>query len=454
MYSITELCCEDIKITDRTRAELGDLRSLMNSIQEHGVLQPILVNEDMTLLAGERRLTACKTLKLETIPARVMTGIDPGDAMIIEWIENVDRKDFTWAEEIELKLRMHKHYCQLKEDWGYRDTADKLQVSLGGLSSDLTIAIACREFPELTENKTKAKCRDAYKKLQQKAVAFNSYDNLTDTEKNQFEELLEEHTEVEDVESLSVESVDAAPEIKATVPKFIYKICSYEELLPKLPNESVGFAELDPPWAIEFDKNYGKASGLKTDFEDWTVHDLTKHMKNLLPELYKKLLPNSWVLCWTGIEHWMLMNELAFKAGFGVQKPGFWYKDGGSVNTPKSVMISDYETFLLFRKNEATFNTGSFRSSHNIPTIPASKRYHIMQKPKDLYRKFFKAMHREGTIFFSPFAGSGQSMIVSTFYGMTPVGSDTKGDYYPQFYQDLKNHSYETVIQDTSPPEL
>ena len=51
-----------IVVGARTRRDMGDLAALAASIAEIGLLNPITVDEDGRLLAGARRLAACKLL--------------------------------------------------------------------------------------------------------------------------------------------------------------------------------------------------------------------------------------------------------------------------------------------------------------------------------------------------------------------------------------------------------
>ena len=51
-----------IKVRNRYRKNLGDIKSLAASIKELGLLHPIVVRPDGRLIAGERRLAACKRL--------------------------------------------------------------------------------------------------------------------------------------------------------------------------------------------------------------------------------------------------------------------------------------------------------------------------------------------------------------------------------------------------------
>jgi ParB family chromosome partitioning protein len=55
----------DIRVGDnRHRRELGDIAGLAESIRTIGLLHPITVDAEGNLLAGARRLAACKQLGL------------------------------------------------------------------------------------------------------------------------------------------------------------------------------------------------------------------------------------------------------------------------------------------------------------------------------------------------------------------------------------------------------
>ena len=62
----------NIRVGKRHRRDLGDVDWLAASIEDIGLLNPITVSEDGLLLAGARRLTACKRLGWKTIPANVV----------------------------------------------------------------------------------------------------------------------------------------------------------------------------------------------------------------------------------------------------------------------------------------------------------------------------------------------------------------------------------------------
>ena len=100
----------ELKINDidpnrtQPRKEFDDeaLRALAESIQEHGVLQPILVRPlfmgGYQIIAGERRWRAARMAGLTTIPA-VIRDMDDEAVMEAALIENLQREDLNPMEE-------------------------------------------------------------------------------------------------------------------------------------------------------------------------------------------------------------------------------------------------------------------------------------------------------------------------------------------------------------------
>ena len=86
----------------RTNFDEENLKSLIESIREQGVIQPILVRKSnknkYELIAGERRLRAVKTLAHEKIPAIVKT-INDESAAVYALLENVQRENLNPIEE-------------------------------------------------------------------------------------------------------------------------------------------------------------------------------------------------------------------------------------------------------------------------------------------------------------------------------------------------------------------
>jgi N6-adenosine-specific RNA methylase IME4 len=84
-----------IRVGKRHRKDLGDIRSLARSIQEIGLLHPVVIRPDGKLIAGERRLRALKLLGWKKVPATVL---DLDKVIRGEVAENVFRQDFRPSE--------------------------------------------------------------------------------------------------------------------------------------------------------------------------------------------------------------------------------------------------------------------------------------------------------------------------------------------------------------------
>ena len=92
-----------IDYAGRHRRDMGDIEALANSIDEIGLLQPIVITASRKLVAGERRLLAFISRGWPTIPAYIVSGLDEAAQLLIaERDENTCRKEFTPSEAVSL----------------------------------------------------------------------------------------------------------------------------------------------------------------------------------------------------------------------------------------------------------------------------------------------------------------------------------------------------------------
>src|SRR3984957_13780670 len=91
---------DQIQVGFRYRKDLGDLRALADSIAEVGLLHPVVVTPEGRLIAGQRRLEACRSLGWTEIP---VTVVDLLQAARGEAHENLVRKDLLPSEIVALK---------------------------------------------------------------------------------------------------------------------------------------------------------------------------------------------------------------------------------------------------------------------------------------------------------------------------------------------------------------
>lgn len=63
------------------------------SIKEYGFRQPIVVDEEMVIIAGHTRLQAAQTLALKKVPVHVATGLTPAQIKAYRLADNRTHED-------------------------------------------------------------------------------------------------------------------------------------------------------------------------------------------------------------------------------------------------------------------------------------------------------------------------------------------------------------------------
>lgn len=89
----------DITIGENVRKDLGDLKELEESIKEHGVLVPLILDKKNALVAGHRRLQAATNVGLKEVPYVTTDSEGAAGRAEIQILENLHRKDLDPLEE-------------------------------------------------------------------------------------------------------------------------------------------------------------------------------------------------------------------------------------------------------------------------------------------------------------------------------------------------------------------
>ncbi len=92
---------------------------LLASIRECGVMEPIKVKkvgDGYLNFTGHRRLDCAKELGLTRIRAEVWEDISDGEAVLMGFVENINRKDFTILEEGHAYRKLVEEYGHSPED--------------------------------------------------------------------------------------------------------------------------------------------------------------------------------------------------------------------------------------------------------------------------------------------------------------------------------------------------
>tara|TARA_B110000046_G_scaffold33942_1_gene36517 strand:+ start:2914 stop:3852 length:939 start_codon:yes stop_codon:yes gene_type:complete len=149
-WSVSELTPHEMELTKvkdvgkRLRIDSKDIESLKESIEKIGLLQPVTVDQNGTLIAGGRRLEACKQLN-HSLRVEIVNVESPSHKLALEIAENIENEPFTPSEAHSIYKKhkdlynSYKHEAKLKGDNSVRNPNAKpieLAAKTAGLSVD------------------------------------------------------------------------------------------------------------------------------------------------------------------------------------------------------------------------------------------------------------------------------------------------------------------------------
>ena len=142
--SIVELDLDKLEANpDQPRKHFDEdqMMDLVESIKEHGVLQPIIVSpreEHYLIVAGERRWRAAKIAGLATIPA-IVKELSDDQVFELALIENIQRSNLNPVEEA-------RGYKQLADRFGYNQ--ELIAKRMGKSRPQIANALRLLSLPE------------------------------------------------------------------------------------------------------------------------------------------------------------------------------------------------------------------------------------------------------------------------------------------------------------------
>jgi hypothetical protein len=157
---IIEIPCDQIRIGERHRKDMGDLEVLAASIATEGLLQPVGITEENLLVFGERRLRAVRdVLKQATIAARI---VRVSSILAGEYAENEIRKDFTPSERVAIGKA-------IEAEIGSRQ-GQRTDQELVGNCAQVTTGVKTREIAATKAGFDSPRTYERAKKVVEKAV--------------------------------------------------------------------------------------------------------------------------------------------------------------------------------------------------------------------------------------------------------------------------------------------
>lgn len=134
---------------NQPRKQFRNIESLAKSIEEKGIIQPIIVTTRnlegcYTIIAGERRYRAARLAKIESIPCIIRDETD-ANVVILQLLENDQRENVSPLEEsdalVKLIEKMRLSKAQVAKELGHDSSWVSIRLGLQKASDDIKALI-------------------------------------------------------------------------------------------------------------------------------------------------------------------------------------------------------------------------------------------------------------------------------------------------------------------------
>jgi ParB-like chromosome segregation protein Spo0J/DNA modification methylase len=418
---VREIEIAKIIVKDRYRIEKGDIESLAKTLSEKGQIQPISVDQNMKLLAGERRLLAAKHLGWTKIFAIVRRVSDKVDALEIELLENIARKDMTWKERARLEEKIFEYKSTVDPNWTQRKQAEFTGDALGVVNKRLQLAGALDLLPELGQYENEIDAFKAYKRLEEGMVL------------DMMKAKVPAHV---------LQAVEKAAEH--------YHVGDAFEGMAHLPDASFHFAEVDPPYGVDLHNRRvrNEDSAPMESYVEWS--DFEEKFTRTAQEVYRLLRPHSFAVFWYGMSWHTQVADIIRQAGFAIPDiPAVWFKgNAGQTASPDTTWGSCYEPFFLARKGQPKLAKPGRGNVFHFP--PLAQKVHATEKPLLLIKEILGTILLPGSNILCPFLGSGATLRAAYRLGHTGLGWDLSQEHKQGFLRRVEEDQKEKEKKDAA----
>jgi DNA modification methylase len=224
---------------------------------------------------------------------------------------------------------------------------------------------------------------------------------------------------------------------KKLMDSFIVQDCF--EGMASIPDGSISIIEIDPPYAINLEKQKKEYSYGET-YNEIHTKDYPKFLRQLFSESYRCMAEHSWIIVWFAHEPWFeTVYKLLRDTGFqGSRMVGLWRKPTGQNQQPQYNLTNVTEMFFYMRKGAPAIGMPGRNNTFDYPPVPSSAKVHPTERPIELARDLLSTFGFEGQRVLVPCCGSGNTLLAAHGLGMTPLGFDLTKQYKDSYI--LKVH--------------
>lgn len=420
------------------------LQELKTSIEDRGLLHPIVVREERAgeffLVAGERRLRAIKeiyelggefkfnntTFRQGAVPYVTLGELDVLDAEEAELDENLKRRDLTWQETADAHARLHA----LRVAQAAQANAGSKAAGGPDIVPTPTVADTAREIHGRSDG--------SYQDNVRKEIIVARHLSNPEVAKAKS---LDEAFKVLKRQEEAKKNVALAASVGATFTADLHQLHNENCLdwLRGCAPETFDVILTDPPYGMdahEFGDAGGKLTGIEHRYDDsYESWQQLMSMWTKLSFIVAKPQAHAYVFC--DIDRFHELKALMELAGWYVHRtPLIVHKqNSGRVPLPDRGPRRQWEMILYAIK-------GNKPTTHIYPdVIPCTadaNMTHGAQKPVALFENLLQRSVKPGDTVLDTFAGSGTIFPAAHTYKCKAVGIEMNQEYFGMALRRIK----------------
>lgn len=375
---------------ERQRRELPNIDILADSIRRLGLIHPIVIDRECNLVAGERRLEACRHLGWTHINAQYADELDPLTAHAIELEENIKREQLTWQDEAKAVAEYHELRASQEPEWTIEQTAEAIGYSRQMVTDKIQVA------KELAAGNT----------MIVEAPRFSTARGIV----RRAESRRDEAAALALGGPVPIEDQPEGPILNA----------DFNEWAPAYDGPKFNFIHCDFPYGIGADKFVQGAAATHGGYDD-SEDTYWRLCETMAAHLDRVAAPSCHFMFWFSMHYYM--ETLVFFAQNTDIKfdpfPLVWAKSDniGIIPDPERGPRRIYETALFGSRGDRRI----VRPVSNADFSPSTRDEHMSIKSEAMLRKFFTMFVDESTHFLDPTCGSGSSVRAANSLGAKRV---------------------------------
>jgi ParB/RepB/Spo0J family partition protein len=382
---------------ERQRRELKDIDVLADSIRRLGLIHPLVIDRNYKLCAGERRLSAIKSLGHDFVMCQFLDELDVAHQRTIELEENIKRTDLTWQEQCNAVKEYHDIRSYKNPDWLQEKTAAALGLSENSISRYLAISEEAKTNPRIMDQP-----------LLSTAVGIVQRDQ-------------------ERRDAAKIQGVFDLPKEDRTQ-SILH--ANFLEWAPAYTGPKFNFLHCDFPYGIDTDqRGQGNAVAIQGAYDD-SRENYWNLLKCLCDNLNRICTESAHIMFWFSMHYYTdTLDYFARHSDFTIDPfPLIWMKSDGKglIPDPQRGPRRIYETCLFGSRGDRKIVS----SVANAYAAPTDSRGHVSVKPEPVLRHFFRMLVDENSTMLDPTCGSGSALrAAESLDAALVIGVETVNEY-------------------------